>query len=193
MIVIQEYWGLNDHIKDIAGRFAALGYASLAPDLYDGTIAQRAEEAGKLMQALDQNRALESLDGAVAYLQKQDGVSSIGVTGFCMGGSFALLLPCHNNAITAAAPFYGDVPPDEALKKLSAPILFIGASDDPWINMDKMNRLKSALEKLGKRGRVKVYEGVGHAFFNDTRPEAYNKAAAQDAWQQVTKFFEEEL
>ena len=193
MIVIQEYWGLNDHIKDIAARFAGLGYAALAPDLYQGTVARTADEASKLMQALDQGRALETLDGSVAYLQKQDGVSKIGVTGFCMGGSLALLLPCHNDAIKASAPFYGDVPPDDVLKKLSAPVLFIGASDDPWINKEKINRLRSGLEKFEKKGKVEVYQGVGHAFFNDTRPEAYNRTAAEDAWQKVTKFFQEEL
>jgi carboxymethylenebutenolidase len=193
LIVVHEWWGLNDHIKDIAGRFATKGFNVLAPDLYDGTVTKSADEAGKLMQTLDQNKALETLDGAVQYLQSQPGVSKVGVTGFCMGGTFALLLPTHNDAIRAAAPFYGDVPPDNVLKKLSAPVLFIGASDDPWITMDKMEKLKSAIERFGKQGEVRIYDGVGHAFFNDTRPEAYNKASAEDAWERVNKFFDANL
>jgi carboxymethylenebutenolidase len=193
LIVVHEWWGLNDHIRDVSDRFAAEGFNVLAPDLYEGTVTTSADEAGRLMQALDQNRALETLDGGVAYLKAQPGVEKIGVTGFCMGGSFALLLPIHNSAIAAAAPFYGDVPPDESLKKLSAPVLFIGAADDPWINMEKMNRLKAALDKFGKQGEVKIYEGVGHAFFNDTRPEAYNKAAAEDSWKRILLFFGKHL
>jgi len=193
VIVVQEWWGLNDHVKDIADRFAAEGYATLAPDLYDGKVTRSADEAGKLMQSLNQDRAVQTLNGAVSYLQSEKGASSIGVTGFCMGGTYALLLPCRNKSIRAAAPFYGDVPADDVLKNLSAPVLFVGASDDPWINMDKMNRLKEGLKKFGKEGEVKIYEGVGHAFFNDTRPEAYNKAAATDAWERVKRFFADNL
>ena len=115
------------------------------------------------------------------------------MTGFCMGGTFALLLPCHNKHIKASAPFYGDVPADDVLKNLSAPVLFIGADQDPWITMDKMNQLKSGLTKFGKEGEVKIYPGVGHAFFNDTRPDAYNKAAAEDAWSRVKSFFASKL
>jgi len=193
LIVVHEWWGLNDHIKEVARRFAAEGYRVLAPDLYEGTVTRNAEEAGRLMQSLDQERALETLDGAVSYLQVDAGCSTIGVTGFCMGGSFALLLPCHNNAIEAAAPFYGDVPPDDVLKRMTAPVLFIGASDDPWITTDKMERLKNAMQRFGKEGSVEIYQGVGHAFFNDTRPEAYNREAAEDAWHKVTAFFRRTL
>jgi carboxymethylenebutenolidase len=195
LIVIQEWWGLTDHIKDIAGRFADKGFVALAPDLYDGKVAKDADEAGKLMQGLDQNRAIETLNGAVDYLKSQGRVNpeAIGVTGFCMGGTFALLLPCYNKSIKASAPFYGDVPSEDVLKNLSAPVLFIGAENDPWITQEKMNRLKAALTKLNKEGEVKVYSGVGHAFFNDARPEAYDKEAAHDAWLVVNQFFAEKL
>jgi carboxymethylenebutenolidase len=195
LIVIHEWWGLNDHIKDVAGRFADEGYVVLAPDLYDGKVAKDADEAGKLMQGLDQGRALETLNGAVDYLKSREGVNpeAIAVTGFCMGGTFALLLPCYNKSVKASAPFYGDIPSEEVLRNLSAPVLFIGAENDPWITQDKMNRLRDALAKLNKEGEVKVYSGVGHAFFNDTRPEAYNKEAARDAWASVNKFFSDKL
>jgi carboxymethylenebutenolidase len=195
LIVVHEWWGLNDHIKDIADRFAGEGFVVLAPDLYDGKIAKDADEAGRLMQGLNQDRAIETLNGAVDYLKSQEQVNpeAIGVTGFCMGGTFALLLPCYNKSVKAAAPFYGDVPSEDVLKNLSAPILFIGAENDPWITQDKMDRLKAALTTLNKEGEVKVYGGVGHAFFNDTRPEAYDKEAARDAWASVNRFFAEKL
>jgi carboxymethylenebutenolidase len=195
LIVVHEWWGLNDHIKDIADRFADEGFVVLAPDLYDGKVAKDPDEAGKLMQGLDQNRAIETLNGAVDHLKSQEQVNpdAIGVTGFCMGGTFALLLPCYNKSIKAAAPFYGDVPSEDVLKNLSAPVLFIGAENDPWITRDKMERLKAALTKLNKEGEVKVYSGVGHAFFNDTRPEAYDREAANDAWESVNRFFSEKL
>ncbi|HEX5733046.1 MAG TPA: dienelactone hydrolase family protein [Blastocatellia bacterium] len=195
LILVHEWWGLNEHVKDLTRRFAGEGYVVLAPDLYDGASTKDPDEAGKLMQGLDKTEALEKLDGAVAYLQGLPAVDKekIGVTGFCMGGTYALLLAAHNTSVKASAPFYGDVPTDDELKHLSAPVLFIGAENDFWITKEKMDRLDEGLKKHGKEGEVKVYEGVGHAFFNDTRPEAYDKDAAEDAWRRVTSFFAENL
>jgi carboxymethylenebutenolidase len=194
LIVVHEWWGLNDHIKDIAGRFAAQGYVTLAPDLYDGKVTKDSAQAGELMQRLDQERTLQTLNGAVSFLKSQPTVNpdKIGATGFCMGGTFALLL-AQNPDVKATAPFYGDVPPDEVIKNLTAPVLFIGADNDPWITMEKMERLRTGLRKFGKEGEVKIYNGVGHAFFNDTRPEAYDPAAAHDAWERVLEFFAAKL
>ncbi len=195
VIVIHEWWGLNDHIKDVAGRFADEGYIVLAPDLYDGKVTKDAEEAGRLMSGLDCGRALAILNGAIEYLKAQgraDGVQ-IGVTGFCMGGTYALLLACHSSSIKAVAPFYGDIASDDELKNLSAPILYIGAENDFWITVDKMSRLESGLARFGKQAEVKVYSGVGHAFFNDTRPEAYSQEASEDAWGRVIGFFAKHL
>jgi carboxymethylenebutenolidase len=194
LIAVHEWWGLNDHVKDIAGRFAAQGYVTLAPDLYDGTVTRDSAKAGELMQGLNQERALQTLGGAVSFLKSRPTVNpdKIGATGFCMGGTFALLL-ASNAAIKAAAPFYGDVPPDEVIENMTAPVLFIGAENDPWINMQKMERLRAGLRKFGKEGEVKIYNGVGHAFFNDTQPEAYDPAAAHDAWERVLKFFAAKL
>lgn len=190
LVLIQEWWGVNDHIKDVAGRFAKEGYVVLAPDLYGGKATKDADEAGRLMQGLDKEAALCMLTAAVDYLQSHLAVADgrIGVTGFCMGGSFALLLACRSQRVKAAVPFYGDVPADEELENLSAPVLFIGAENDFWITQDKISRLQDALSRLRKEGEVKVYRGVGHAFFNDTRPDAYNQAAAEDVWQTVLQF-----
>jgi carboxymethylenebutenolidase len=195
LIVVHEWWGLTDHIKEIADRFAAEGFVVIAPDLYGGKATKDPDEAGKLMQGLDQKKAVEILGAAVEQLKSQEKVrpDSIGITGFCMGGTYALLLPCVNRDIKASAPFYGDVPPDDVLKDLSAPVLCIGAENDPWITKEKMRRLEEALKKFNKAGEVKVYNGVGHAFFNDTRPEAYDREAARDAWANVLRFFRENL
>jgi carboxymethylenebutenolidase len=188
--MVQEWWGLNDHVKDVAGRLAAEGYVVLAPDLYAGKVTASPDEAAKLMQSLDQERAMKVLNAAVQYLKGHRAVKgeSIGVTGFCMGGSFALLLAC-NHDVKAAVPFYGDVPPDDELQKISAPVLFIGAENDFWITKDKMARLDAALKRYGKTGEVKVYPGVSHAFFNNTRPDVYNVEAAADAWDRLKTFF----
>jgi carboxymethylenebutenolidase len=195
LVVIHEWWGLNDHIKDIAERFAGEGYVVLAVDLYDGKTTKDAGEAGRLMQSLDQERAAAILNGAVEHLKGRPEVDAgrIGATGFCMGGTFALLLASRNKDIKASAPFYGDVPPDDELKNLASPVLFIGAGRDEWITRDKMDRLAHAMERFGKEGEVKVYEDAGHAFFNDTRAEAYDKEAARDAWERVTRFFADRL
>ncbi len=191
IIVIHEWWGLNEHIKNVANRFAESGYVTLAPDLYAGNVTKDADEAGRLMSNLDRGYALGVLNGAIEYLKTLERVDEvrIGVTGFCMGGTYALALACDSEGIKAAAPFYGDVVSDDELKKLSSPILFIGAENDFWITMDKMSGLRAKLVEFGKQGEVKIYSGVGHAFFNDTRSEVYSQEASEDAWKRVTAFF----
>src|SRR5262249_5427407 len=119
--------------------------------------------------------------------------TGVGVTGLCMGGTFALLLAC-NAKVEASAPFYGDVPADTTIiGKLSCPVLFIGAEKDQWITVEKMNRLDAALEQHGREGEVRIYKGADHAFFNDTRPEVYSRADAEDAWARVIEFFDKHL
>jgi len=195
IVVVHEWWGLNEHTKDVARRYADTGFVALAPDLYKGTVTKDAKEASRLMHELASDDGLAVLNAAVERLASEDGVrpGSLGVTGFCMGGSFALLLACRNPKIHAAVPFYGDIPTDDDLAKLSAPVLFIGASNDGWITVERMNGLRASLERLGKDGYVKIYEGADHAFFNDTRPEVYDAAAAADAWTRATTFFREHL
>jgi carboxymethylenebutenolidase len=195
VIVVHEWWGLNEHTKDIARRYADEGFVALAPDLYDGKVTADAGEASELMHALDAERAVAILNGAVARLGSADGVDAnrIGVTGFCMGGSYALLLACRNRSIRAAAPFYGDIPGDEEIARLEAPVLFVGASEDKWITVEKMEGLRRSLEAHGKNGEVKIYEGADHAFFNDTRPEVHDPEAAADAWRRVLGFFRDSL
>lgn len=191
VIVIHEWWGLNEHTRDIARRWADAGFVALAPDLYRGVVTADPAEASTLMHGLTSEAGIATLDAAVEALAGTPGVDPgrIGVTGYCMGGSFALLLACRNRTIKAAAPFYGDIPGDDDIAKLTAPVLFIGASLDGWITVEKMTGLREALARHGKTGEVKIYEGADHAFFNDTRPAVYNAEAAADAWKRVTNFF----
>jgi carboxymethylenebutenolidase len=199
LIVIQEWWGLNDHVKDVARRYAKEGYVVIAPDLYSRLghrVTTDPNEAGKLMNMLRQEDGLKDLNATVAYLKAIDGVDAdrIGVTGFCMGGSFALLLPCVNQAIKAAVPFYGQVPnPDTPLQHLASPVLYIYGEDDGWITKADVMRLATALKKYQKNGEVKTYPGAPHAFFNNTRPDVYKPAEANDAWNRATTFFAQHL
>ena len=192
LILIQEWWGLNAHIEDVARRFARAGYIVAAVDLYDGKVTKDAGEAGKLMNSLDSQQALTALGTTLAYLRNQPNVSAVGVTGFCMGGVYTLLTAC-NYQVDAAAPFYG-MPDDlTVIQKLSCPVLFIGGEKDQWITVEKMNKLDAALKQYGKEGEVKIYAGADHAFFNDTRPEVDNAQDAADAWQSVLTFFAKHL
>jgi carboxymethylenebutenolidase len=199
VIVIQEWWGLTDHIKDIARRYAAEGYVAIAPDLYSRlghALTTDAGEAGKLMNTLRQEDGLTDLNATVAYLTSVPEVDGarIGVTGFCMGGSYALMLPCVNPAIKAAVPFYGQVPnPDAPLQKLSAPVLYLYGEDDGWITKADVQRLAAALKKYNKPGEIKTYPGAPHAFFRDHDPSVYRPEAAKDAWGRTKAFFKQHL
>lgn len=193
VIVIHEWWGLNAHTEDIAQRYAREGFIAVAADLYNGVTTKDPKEAGELMHALKPEDGLESLKIVLEALRANPEVSSVGVTGFCMGGTFALLLACHAN-VEASVPFYGDVPVDTTIVgKLGCPLLFIGGEKDQWITVEKMNRLDTALKQYSKRGEVRIYKGADHAFFNDTRPEVYSKADAEDAWKTVLAFFNQHL
>lgn len=199
VIVIQEWWGLTDHIKDIARRYAAEGYVAIAPDLYSRlghALTTDAGEAGKLMNTLKQEDGLTDLNATVAYLTSVPEVDGarIGVTGFCMGGSYALMFPCVNPAIKAAVPFYGQVPnPDAPLQKLSAPVLYLYGEDDGWITKADVQRLAAALKKYNKPGEIKTYPGAPHAFFRDNDPSVYRPEAAKDAWGRTKAFFKQHL
>jgi carboxymethylenebutenolidase len=196
VIVVQEWWGLNDHIKDVAQRFAAEGFAAFAPDLYHGKVTKEPDEAQKMMMALDMPRATGELVKAAEYLSKQPYIDGrgIGSVGFCMGGGLALALAIESPLIKAAAPFYG-FPPDpvDKVKGLQCPVLAIFAEHDAWITAAVRDGLKDALERHGKEFEFHVYPGTEHAFFNDTRPEAYKEAAARDAWGRVLAFFGAQL
>lgn len=201
IIVVQEWWGLDDHVKDIARRLAGEGYVAVAPDLYsrlqhEVVPISNPTRAGELMGKLKQEDGLKDLNATVAYVKSAPEVdpARIGVVGFCMGGSYTLMLPCVNPDIKAAAPFYGQVPnPDTPLQKLACPVLYIYGEDDGWITKADVQRLAAALKKYNKPGEIKTYSGAPHAFFNDTRQDVYRPAAARDAWERTLAFFTKHL
>jgi carboxymethylenebutenolidase len=192
VILIHEWWGINDHIRDIAGRYAGEGFLCVAPDLYRGKVAGNPQEAARLMQELAIEDGLDIIRRAVEETRRAYGVSRVGITGYCMGGTFALRAACEINTLAAAAPFYGDIPEEETLARLSVPTLFIAAKLDNWITPAKVEGLKEAARKHKLPLEVISYN-ADHAFFNDTRREVYNPGAAQDAWQRVLGLFREYL
>ncbi len=198
VLIIHEWWGLTDHMKDLARRFAKEGYAALVPDLYarqGSAVTTDANEAAKLMSQLSSQHALRDLNAATAYLTRQAWIepSRIGVVGFCMGGTLALTTATHNSDVKAAVIFYGKVPPIETLDSLLCPILFHHGAQDGWVTGKEVDTLRQGLTQYGKRGEVVSYPAAGHAFFNDARPDAYHPASAAQAWQRTLRFFTEHL
>lgn len=198
IILIQEWWGLNDHIKEIAQRLGKENYVVLAPDLYSrlgNVVTKNAAEAAKLAEALSDEQTLADLLVAARYLKELPHVNprKIAVLGFCMGGSYALLLACRTNEIRCAVSFYGQIPDDSEIQKLSVPILYFRGDEDGWIQKEDVQRLQESLKKQKKVGHVTVYPGAPHAFFNNTRREVYNPEAAKDAWKKTLRFLEKYL
>ena len=195
LIVIQEWWGLAPHIKDVCDRFAAEGYVALAPDLYHGESTKSPDEAGKLMMALRIDEAEKDLRGAISYLLNHEASTGdkVGTIGFCMGGALSLYAASKNPQVAACVVFYGihpNVKPD--LANLQAPVLGIYAELDGYVTPSVVHELEAKLKEHGKSSEMHIYPGVDHGFFNDTR-EVYNEAAAKDAWSRVLKFYDEHL
>jgi carboxymethylenebutenolidase len=192
VLVIQEWWGINDHIRDIAGRYANEGFIAIAPDLYRGKIAKTSDVASTLMHDLKIEDGLDTITNAMSKSRDAYGITHFGINGFCMGGTYALRAACELEGISAAAAFYGDIPSEEVLKKLQVPTIFISGTKDAWINAQKVGELEDAIEKYELPVNSVKYE-ADHAFFNNTRPEVYNETAARDAWALVIGFFNDKL
>ena len=192
VIVIQEWWGLNGHIRDIAGRYADEGFVAIAPDLYRGKLAKDPTEASQLMNDLKIEDGLDTIKNTIDAVSLALDVSHFGITGFCMGGTYALRAACELEGISAAAPFYGDIPPEDVLKRLTTPVIFISALKDAWINPEKVATLEDAAERYELPVQTVKYD-ADHAFFNNTRPEVYDADAARDAWALVVGFFKDKL
>lgn len=195
VIVIQEWWGVDDHIKDVTGRFAAEGFVALAPDLYRGQVTNEPDRAEKLMMTLEMPRAANELVHAVRWLRAQPFVSrgGMGAIGFCMGGGLVTALASNAPDIAAAAPFYGANPePIDQVRGIRARMLCVYAEDDDWVNAEVRARLQAKLREYGKQAEFIVYPGTHHAFFNDTG-DAFNREARDDAWRRVLALFKQEL
>ncbi len=196
VVVIQEWWGLVDHIKNVCDRLAREGYVALAPDLYHGTTTKSPDGAGKLMMALQIDQAEKDLRGAIQYLLDHEVTTGtkVGVIGFCMGGALALYAATKNPQVGACVVFYGihpNVKPD--LPNLQAPLLGIYAERDGFVTPQSVRELERQLKTLGKSVEVHIYPNADHAFFNDDRPEVYNEKAAQDSWKRTTEFLASHL
>lgn len=193
VIVIQEWWGLNDNITGIADRFAAEGFMALAPDMYHGTLATEPDEAGKLLMALDFARAEKDLRGAVTYLKDASG-GAVGTVGFCMGGALSLFAACNSPGdVGACADFYGGHPAIQYnFGGLKTPVLGIWAEHDDFVN-PSLPRIEEGIKGAGVEYESKVYPGTAHAFFNDTNKDGFNKEAADDAWQRTLAFYRKHL
>ncbi|MEZ4656531.1 MAG: dienelactone hydrolase family protein [Caldilineaceae bacterium] len=183
VVVIQEWWGLNDHIMDVANRLAHEGYVALAPDLYHGEVATEPDEARKLVMALDMPAAVREIGQAIAYLLDQDYVSGdkVGITGFCMGGGLTLQTALVNESLAVAIPWYGSPLSAEDAGKVTAPVLGLYGGADQGIPVDAVKGMEEGLNAAGIPSQIIIYDGAPHAFFNDTR-ESYTPAAADDAW-----------
>jgi carboxymethylenebutenolidase len=199
VVVIQEWWGLVPHIKDVCDRFAAEGFVALAPDLYRGTQLSVTEpdEAGKEMMALQLDRAAQDMSGAVDEVGRRSSGDNVGVVGFCMGGGLALVLATQRpDAVAACVAFYGLIPWPDAqpdYSKLSGGVLVHVAGNDEYFSPEAAGAFEDQLRGLGKDVDFHVYEGVNHAFFNDTRPEVYDAAASALAWDRTIAFLHARL
>jgi carboxymethylenebutenolidase len=196
VVVIQEWWGLVPHVKDVADRFAAEGFVALAPDLYHGERAASPDEAGKLMMALDIDRTERDLRGAIDFLLAHTAASSasVGTVGFCMGGVLSLYAAAKNERVGACVVFYGIHPKvNPPLERLRAPVLGLYAERDQFVPPAAVRELEERLRSLGKQAEMHIYPGTDHAFFNDTRPEVYDPQAARDAWRRTIDFFRQNL
>jgi carboxymethylenebutenolidase len=193
LVVIQEWWGLDDHMADMVDRFAAEGFVALAPDLFGGTVAHDSDEAGRLLQELPVDRAARDLAGAVDFLLGNDAVTSstVGTVGYCMGGGFVLLLAANEgDKIGAAVPFYGVGPgvPD-TYRSVTAPIQGHYGEQDEMYPVAEARKQEQQIREESQGPVEFFYYPAGHAFHNDKdKLGTYDKASAELAWNRTLEF-----
>ena len=214
VVMVPDVWGLYDHYKDLARRLAGEGFAVLALDLYRRIGGKPSistpEEAMVWIDGLDDRQVLDDVQAAVDFLAagpaSSAGSARVGITGFCMGGQYALLAACTCTGLSACAPFYGMVryaggldperkprAPLEALIDLSCPVLGFYGAEDHLIPQTDVDALRAGLTASAHGGELIVYPGAGHAFMNDSRPPLYREDAARDAWPRLVDFLRERL
>lgn len=192
VVVLQEWWGLNDHIKAVAQRFAEAGFVALAPDLYHGVVTTEPDAARKQAMELGMRDAVGEIGQAVAYLRAQPFVSGgIGIVGFCMGGGLVYRSVAADIGLAAGAGFYGSPLSPAAAQDVTVPIIsFLGTADN--ISVSSLQAMHAVFDTNGVDNKMQIYDGAQHAFFNDTRP-SYNPDAAADAWTQTLNWFNTHL
>jgi carboxymethylenebutenolidase len=191
VVVIQEWWGLNDQICGVADRFARAGYNALAPDLYKGRVASAADEANHIMEGLDFPDAThQDLRGAARHLQAESG--KIAVMGFCMGGALTIAAAVHAPEFAAGVCFYG-IPPNEFADpaKIKIPLQGHFANQDDWCTPEAVNELEKVMNAAGQKPEIYRYDAA-HAFANE-RSEAYDVKSANQAWERMLGFLKKTL
>lgn len=215
VVLIHDVWGVTAHTRDLAQRLAGEGYAVLALDLYRRKRPFEIRDPGEWIRALSDPEALADVQQAIGFLAAQPACAGrkCGVIGFCMGGMYALLAACSCTGLSAAVPFYGILShrhgllhsaqgldprrkprePLAAVSELRCPLLAIFGDRDEFVPLSDIRALEAALTRSAQPSQVRVYPGCGHAFLNDTRPQAYRPGEAADAWARMLEFLSAEL
>ncbi|HEU0033559.1 MAG TPA: dienelactone hydrolase family protein [Kofleriaceae bacterium] len=184
VVIIHEWWGVNEQIQTVAQRWAEEGFVAIVPDLYDGKTAKDADEAGKMMKALDFGKAVQQIGAAVEWGRGHErSTGKVAVTGYCMGGALTLATAVNVRGLSATVAFYG-LPGDLDWSKVDAPIQAHFAQHDDWATVAGAEKIKAAVKVPME---LHVYDAQ-HAFCNDRRPEVYNADAAQQAWGRTVAF-----
>jgi carboxymethylenebutenolidase len=191
IIVIHEWWGLNDWVKEQASKLADQGYVALAIDLYRGKVATTPDEAHEIMRGVPEDRAKRDLHAAFEFLKSQPNVKKdrIGSIGWCMGGGYSLDVALQEPTLAAAVINYGHLATDlDAIKKINAPILGLFGAQDHGITPDDVKKFGATMDQLGKKIDVTIYPDAGHAFENPNNKDGYRAADAADAWNRTIDF-----
>jgi carboxymethylenebutenolidase len=191
IVVIHEWWGLNDWVKEEASKLADQGYVALAIDLYRGKVATTPDEAHEIMRGVPQDRANRDLLAATIYLRSQKNIDPrrVGSIGWCMGGGYSLDLALNDPKLKAAVINYGHLATDEAaLKKINASILGIFGGQDRGIPVADVNKFESQLKALGKTVEIHIFPDAGHAFENPNNKQGYRAEDAAQAWKFTLDF-----
>ncbi len=196
VLVMHEWWGLNEWVQQNTKRLAREGYIVLAVDLYRGSVTDDAEAAHELMRGLPEDRAIRDLRAAFAYLAGRNDVKKerIGSIGWCMGGGYSLQAAVHLPDLAACVMNYGRLVTDENLiAQINAPILGIFGGLDRGIPVKDVKAFEKQLKAMGKEVRVELYSKSGHAFMNENNTKGYNPDDAKDAWKKTLAFLAEHL
>ena len=196
VVVIQEWWGLNDWVKEQAQKIAKQGYVALAPDLYRGKVAYDPSVAHELARGMPQDRALRDLKAAFDYLASRPDVNKnkIGSIGWCMGGGLSLQLAVHEPRLAACVVNYGAMPTDPTdIEKIQAPVVGNFGAEDRGIPRASVETFENAMKAANKTIDAKIYDGAGHAFENPNNKLGYREAAAADAWARTLGFLNKTL
>jgi len=194
LVVLQEWWGLERHMKELTDRFAEEGFVALTPDLYHGQVTADPAEAQRLSRGLNREQAVREIVAAIRYLKAQPYCTGkVGTVGYCMGGGLSMATACASPEVNAASTYYGGLPnPVDLVQSLAGPLQAVHAGRDYGDPVERARQLREAMARHGKDLEEHTYPNSQHAFLNDTH-EAYDPEAAQDAWRRTLDFFRRHL